>query len=61
MSEKYDFTAEENDFLFRLIGKVSRDLNSPAYVVGGFVRNFFLKKLSKDVDIVCVGNGIQLA
>ena len=36
-------------------------MNAPAYVVGGFVRNFFLKRQSKDIDIVCVGNGIQLA
>jgi putative nucleotidyltransferase with HDIG domain len=61
VSEKYNFTVKENDFLFRLIGKVSKDLNAPAYVVGGFVRNYFLNIHSKDIDIVCVGNGIQLA
>lgn len=61
MSKIFDFTVKENDFLFRLIGKVAIDLNSPAYVVGGFVRNFFLNRISKDIDIVCVGNGIQLA
>lgn len=61
MSKIIDFTNKENDFLLRLIGRVAVDLNSPAYVVGGFVRNFFLKRQSKDIDIVCVGNGIQLA
>jgi len=61
VSKIFDFTVKENDFLFRLIGKVAIDLNSPAYVVGGFVRNFFLNRISKDIDIVCVGNGIQLA
>ena len=61
MSKIIDFTNKENDFLFRLIGRVAIDMNAPAYVVGGFVRNFFLKRQSKDIDIVCVGNGIQLA
>jgi poly(A) polymerase len=61
VSKIIDFTTKENDFLFRLIGRVAIDMNAPAYVVGGFVRNFFLKRQSKDIDIVCVGNGIQLA
>lgn len=61
MRQIYNFTIKENDFLFRLIGQVSLELNAPAYVVGGYVRNFFLEKISKDIDIVCVGNGIQLA
>ena len=34
-----------------------------SYVVGGFVRDFILKRPSKDIDIVCIGNGngIRLA
>ncbi len=31
------------------------------YVVGGFVRDLILKRQSNDIDVVCVGNGIELA
>lgn len=61
MSDYIEFTNRENDSLFRLIGQVASDLHFPAFVVGGFVRNFFLNRNSKDIDIVCVGNGILLA
>jgi len=33
----------------------------PAYVVGGYVRDRLLARASKDIDIVCVGSGIDLA
>ena len=31
------------------------------YVIGGYVRDFFLYRPSKDIDIVAVGKGIELA
>jgi putative nucleotidyltransferase with HDIG domain len=39
----------------------AQQIGVPAYVVGGFVRDLILKRPSKDIDIVCVGNGIALA
>ncbi len=33
----------------------------PAYVVGGYVRDRLLGRPTKDIDVVCVGDGIQLA
>jgi len=36
-------------------------LQMDAYVVGGYVRDTFLNRPSKDVDVVCVGSGIRLA
>jgi len=44
-----------------LIEQVANDLNYPTYVVGGYVRDRLLGRPSKDMDIVCVGNGIRLA
>lgn len=36
-------------------------MNVRAYVIGGFVRDLLLKRPSKDIDIVCIGNGMELA
>jgi poly(A) polymerase len=36
-------------------------LQLETYVIGGFVRDLFLKRSTKDIDIVCVGSGILLA
>lgn len=43
------------------IGPIADELQLETYVVGGFVRDLFLGTNSKDIDIVCVGNGIALA
>ena len=47
--------------IFEYISKISSELNVDAYVVGGYVRDLFLKRENKDIDIVAVGNGIDLA
>lgn len=47
--------------VFELIGQCAQRLGTPAYVVGGYVRDRLLGRPSKDMDIVCVGDGIQLA
>ncbi|MEZ5043524.1 MAG: HD domain-containing protein [Saprospiraceae bacterium] len=47
--------------VFQLIGDTAKELGYPAYVVGGYVRDRLLARPSKDMDIVCVGNGIELA
>jgi len=36
-------------------------LQMDTYIVGGYVRDLFLNRPSKDIDVVCVGSGIQLA
>lgn len=36
-------------------------MNQDAYVIGGFVRDIFLERPSKDIDIVTIGSGIELA
>jgi len=47
--------------IFALIEQTAHELEYPAYVVGGYVRDRLLARPSKDMDIVCVGNGIRLA
>ncbi|MFA6924540.1 MAG: HD domain-containing protein [Bacteroidales bacterium] len=47
--------------IFEIISETADEMNVPAYVVGGYVRDIFLKRPSKDIDIVIVGNGIDLA
>ena len=47
--------------IFEIIHACSKELNIDSYVVGGFVRDFFLKRDSKDIDIVSIGCGIDLA
>ena len=47
--------------IFRLIAEVADQLGLETYVVGGYVRDIFLNRPSKDIDIVAVGRGIDLA
>ncbi|WP_421805189.1 CCA tRNA nucleotidyltransferase [Flagellimonas sp.] len=48
--------------IFKLIGEASDELGMDAYVIGGFVRDYFLKRgTPKDIDIVAIGSGIELA
>jgi tRNA nucleotidyltransferase/poly(A) polymerase len=47
--------------IFKTVASAADELNMPAYVVGGWVRDLILKRPSKDIDFVCVGSGISLA
>ncbi|MBC6698389.1 CCA tRNA nucleotidyltransferase [Hymenobacter puniceus] len=47
--------------LFQTIADAAGELGYPAYVIGGYVRDLALERGSKDVDVVCVGDGIALA
>lgn len=47
--------------LFRKLSLAAQNLNMPAYVIGGFVRDKVLGRNTKDLDVVCVGDGIELA
>ena len=40
----------------------SHELNIDSYVVGGFVRDYYInKEIKKDIDILCIGSGINFA
>ena len=48
--------------IFKVISQASHELNVDSYVIGGFVRDLLLKRdFKKDIDIVAVGSGIELA
>ena len=48
--------------IFEIISDCSESLNVPSYVVGGYVRDIILSgKKSNDIDIVAIGDGIELA
>ena len=48
--------------IFEVVSQASEVLGLESYVIGGFIRDFFLKRdFKKDIDFVTVGNGIELA
>ncbi|MGN8071729.1 CCA tRNA nucleotidyltransferase [Mucilaginibacter sp. 22184] len=47
--------------VFSIISKLAAQHNLQVYAIGGFVRDIFLKRPSKDIDIVIIGNGIAFA
>ena len=47
--------------IFHEISNYCSANNIESFVVGGFVRDFFLKRPSKDIDILIIGDGITVA
>lgn len=47
--------------VFKVVSQVISENNLEAYVIGGFVRDLLLDRPSKDIDIVVLGNGLELA
>ena len=61
-----ELTAEElkqrfSDNIFKQISATADELGLECYVVGGYVRDIFLQRPSKDIDVVVVGSGIAMA
>ena len=50
-----------SDKIFHQISETADELGVECYVVGGYVRDIFLERPSKDIDVVVVGSGIALA
>ncbi len=46
---------------FNLIAEVAQSMGVKAYLIGGYVRDMILKRQSKDIDIVVIGSGIEVA
>ena len=47
--------------IFGVLSEAADELELETYLIGGFVRDIFLYRKSNDIDIVTVGNGIELA
>ncbi|WP_026898565.1 CCA tRNA nucleotidyltransferase [Daejeonella oryzae] len=47
--------------IFNKLSKLADQTHTEVYVIGGFVRDIFLNRNSKDIDILVIGNGIEFA
>ncbi len=49
------------DPIFREIGEIANSRGMQAFVIGGYVRDWYLRRPSTDIDVVVVGSGIEVA
>lgn len=62
MPKYHNYSQALNHKIFDIISEAADELSVDAYVIGGFVRDHILKRIEpKDIDIVAVGSGIELA
>ena len=47
--------------VFKVVSQIAEENGIKAFVIGGFVRDLILERPSKDIDIVVLGNGLELA
>jgi poly(A) polymerase len=52
---------EQELTIFKKISTAAKNIGVESYVIGGFVRDKILGRATKDIDVVCVGDGIALA
>jgi poly(A) polymerase len=52
---------DEELSIFKKIADAGARVNIPVYIIGGFVRDKIMQRPTKDADIVCLGDGIELA
>jgi len=57
-----DIQCSDNELqIFKTIASAAEKLQVPCYLIGGFVRDKIIGRPTKDIDIVCLGDGIALA
>jgi poly(A) polymerase len=62
MPNKKNYQQALHHSIFQTISTAADELNLESYVIGGFVRDFLLERGEpKDIDVVAVGSGIELA
>ena len=47
--------------IFKILSEIAVEKGLEIYVIGGYVRDLILRRPSKDIDIVVLGSGIELA
>ncbi len=47
--------------IFEILSDICHQKGVEAYVIGGFVRDYYLRRPCKDIDVVVVGSGIEIA
>ncbi len=52
---------ELKDPVFQHISRIATEKDIPVYLIGGYVRDVIMKRPTTDIDIMCVGSGIQFA
>ncbi len=55
------YTAALENPIFRKVGQMADRMGVQAFVIGGYVRDYFLRRPSTDIDVVVTGSGIALA
>ena len=61
-NDNMKYTEAISSEIFSVISKASKQIEIESYVIGGFVRDYFLKRgTAKDIDVVAIGSGIELA
>src|SRR5436190_16105963 len=53
--------SDTESYIFQQIGNAAEQVRVETYLIGGFVRDKILGRPTKDADIVCAGDGIELA
>ncbi|WP_124981113.1 CCA tRNA nucleotidyltransferase [Nonlabens xiamenensis] len=62
MLDKKHYPEALEGAVFSILSTAADELDLPAYVIGGYVRDYFLKRgQKKDIDVLAVGSGISLA
>ncbi len=62
MAIKKNYSKALQHPIFEFVSKAAHELNIESYVIGGFVRDYILQRdFKKDIDIVAIGSGIELA
>ena len=62
MQKNHNFKSALQNSVFNTVSKAASNLKLESYVIGGFVRDYILKRgTAKDIDIVAIGSGINLA
>ena len=57
-----DINCSEKELsILKKVAAAAQEMEMPCYLIGGFVRDKIIGRPTKDADIVCVGDGLQLA